>query len=221
MLPAVMPFSRINPSPRYLELVSLYRQMHQHGETFLGLRVKNTFRGSSLDAQLGRIKALITRTDAQTILDYGCGKGGQYQPRELTDGGGGRWPSVLDYWDIGEIACYDPACEPHDRLPEGKYDGVISTDVLEHCPEEDLPWIIEEIFGYATRFVFANVACYPALKRLPNGENAHCTIKPVPWWQDLVCEVAVRHPEVRWEFRLLVQVATADGTRITEQTIVG
>jgi hypothetical protein len=54
---------------------------------------------------------------------------------------------------------------------------VISTDVLEHCPGKvNVPWIVDEMFGYATRFVFANVAVIPAGKRLPNGENAHCTI---------------------------------------------
>jgi hypothetical protein len=66
---------------------------------------------------------------------------------------------------------------PFSALPEGRFDGVVCTDVLEHCPEEDLPWIVGELFGYARLFVFANVACYPAAKKLPNGENAHCTIR--------------------------------------------
>lgn len=216
-----MIYSRANPSSRYMDLQSMYRQMHLKGEQFLGTSAKATFPGFSLDAQLSRIKALIKRTGAQVILDYGCGKGNQYQPRVVKDTGGAKWPSVLDYWGIDEIVCYDPCYEPYSKLPAGPFDGVISTDVLEHCPGEDVPWILDEIFGYARRFVFANVACYPANKRLPNGENAHCTIKPVGWWQDLVRDVAARKAGLTWEFWLQYKVDTPDGQRTIEQKIGG
>lgn len=216
-----MNFSRANPSSRYLDLQSMYRQMHINGEQFLGTPAESTFPGFSLDAQLGRIKALIERTGAQVVLDYGCGKGKQYEPRVIKDGAGGQWPGVLDYWDIDEIVCYDPCYERYSKLPEGKFDGVISTDVLEHCPEQDVPWIIDEIFSYATRFVFANVACYPAHKRLPNGENAHCTIKPVEWWQELVRGISTRYPGVAWEFWVQFQIDSPDGKKSAEQKISG
>jgi hypothetical protein len=72
---------------------------------------------------------------------------------------------------------------------------VICTDVLEHCPEEDLPWIVGELFGYARLFVFANVACYPAMKTLPNGENAHCTIRPVEFWREIFQNAAAAASE--------------------------
>ncbi len=195
--------------------------MHQQGEQFLGTPPEKTFPGFSLDAQVGRIKDLVARTGAQTILDYGCGKGLQYQPRPISDGSGVQWPGVLDYWDIDEVVCYDPCYGPYSQLPQGKFDGVISTDVLEHCPEPDVPWIIDEIFGYATRFAFANVACYPARKRLPNGENAHCTIKPVEWWRDLVRDIASRYPGVEWEFWVQFQADTAQGKQYIEQKISG
>lgn len=216
-----MNYSRANPSSRYLDLQAMYRQMHRQGERFLGTPPEQTFPGFSLDAQIGRIKDLITRTGAQTILDYGCGKGRQYEPRLISDGSGAQWPGVIDYWDIDEVVCYDPCYEPYHKLPAGKFDGVISTDVLEHCPEEDVPWIIDEIFGYAQRFIFANVACYPARKRLPNGENAHCTIKPVEWWHDLVRGIAARYPGIIWEFWIQSQVNTAQGTHAVEHKING
>lgn len=56
---------------------------------------------------------------------------------------------------------------------------MICTDVLEHCPEEDIPWIVDELFAFARKFVYANIACFPARKQLPSGGNAHCTVKPV------------------------------------------
>lgn len=215
-----MSYSRSNPSGRYLELQSLYRLMHQQGEQFLGVPPERTFPGLSLKTQAARIRDLIARTGAQIILDYGCGKGEQYQPCQISDGAD-RWPTVIDYWDIGEVVCYDPCYEPYSKLPVGKFDGVISTDVLEHCPEEDVPWIIDEIFSYAVRFVFANVACFPARKRLPNGENAHCTIKPVEWWNDVVCAISCRHPGVVWEFWVQSQIDAPDGRHTVERKIHG
>ena len=66
-----------------------------------------------------------------------------------------------------------------------------------------MPWIVGEL-GYARAFVFANVACFPARKHLPNGQNAHCTIRPLKWWRRLVEGTARAHPGVRYEIRLQV-----------------
>lgn len=213
-----MNHTRANPSPRYRELQQLYRQMHEQGETFLGIPPDQTFPGKSLLPQAARIKRLIETTGALTILDYGSGKGQQYEPTQVTDGNGGMWPGVLDYWDVDEVVCYDPCYAAYSSLPEGTFDGVVCTDVLEHCPEEDMEWIIRELFAYAGRFVFANVACYPAGKRLPNGENAHCTIRPPPWWQDLFGAAAARRGDVAWE--VWIQWRQPDGTNM-EQKIGG
>ena len=117
------------------------------------------------------------------------------------------------WWGV-EVRCYDPAYPKFAELPTGRFDGVISTDVLEHCPEEDMPWILGELFGYANRFVFANVACFPARKHLPNGQNAHCTIRPLKWWRQLLSEIARPRPEVLYEFRLQLD---EDGPRGAER----
>jgi hypothetical protein len=211
-------YSRQNPSMRYRELQNMYRQLHDCGEPSLKLAPEQTFSGTSLLPQLARIKELVQRTGASTILDYGCGKGMQYEQRTLQAPDGSSYDGVVDYWDVAAVHCYDPCYEPFMRLPVGTYHGVISTDVLEHCPEEDVPWIVEEIFGYAERFVFANVACYPAMKHLPNGENAHCTIKPVAWWSALFLAAASARPVV-WQAVIQSRVETPQGPRLEEQVI--
>ncbi len=103
---------------------------------------------------------------------------------------------------MSEIRCYDPGYAPFSELPEGDFDGVICTDVLEHCAEEDMGWILDELFGFARKFVFANVACFPARKTLPSGGNAHCTIKPAKWWDAQVGRAAAARPGPASEFRL-------------------
>ena len=204
-----MTHSRRNPSQRFLDLVAQYRRMHLEGDTRHGLAPAETFDGRSLPRQASRIRNLIAATGAKTILDYGCGKGSQYRPAPVTENGVPRWNSIQEYWGVDAITCYDPGYTPFSRIPEGQYDGVICTDVLEHCPEQDLGWIIDELFGYATRFVFANVACYPARKTLPNGENAHCTIISVERWKELFESAAAKRPELLWE--LWADVPRAQG----------
>jgi hypothetical protein len=197
-----MTTSRDNPSPRYRELIGLYRTMHRVGDAAHGLSAEKTFPGQSLPRQAHRIRPLIARTQAKTILDYGSGKGIQYRPAPIKQEGVVRWNSIQEYWGVETIRCYDPAYEPHSELPTGRFDGVVCTDVLEHCPEQDLDWIIDGFFAFAEKFVFANVACYPAAKRLPNGENAHCTIKPAAFWKARFEAAAARHPGVLWELWL-------------------
>jgi hypothetical protein len=194
-----MQYTRHRPSERYQQLIVLYREMHLHGDRLRGKAASDTFDGRSLVPQAERIRRLIDQTGAKRILDYGSGKGTQYDPNPFVIEGHGKWDGVLDYWGVDELVCFDPAYPPYSRMPQAKFDGVIATDVLEHCPEEDMPWIVEEIFAFSTRFVYATIACYPATKRLPNGENAHCTIRPPHWWNELFSRTAARYADVRWE----------------------
>lgn len=214
-----MSYNRSNPSSRYKDLMVQYNSMHREGEKFLGLPAEETFPGHSLPPQAPRIKSLIDQTKAQTLLDYGCGKGQQYELSPIDIPGAGQWDSILDYWDIAGVHCYDPCYQPFSKLPTGKFDGVISTDVLEHCPQDDVPWIIDEIFGYATRFVFANIACYPARKRLPNGENAHCTIQPKEWWEKILKEISAKHPSVIWEVWVQSAIESPEGRKLIEEKL--
>lgn len=225
-----MAFSRDNPSPRYRQLAALYAQMHVEGETRLGIPAAQTFPGSSLAPHIARIKRMIDATKAKTILDYGAGKGLQYRPQKIVVDGRHVADGIAEYWDA-EVFCYDPGYAPHSALPKGVFDGVISTDVLEHCPEEDLPWILDEILGYATKFVYLNVACFAARKSLPNGENAHVTVRPPDWWAGLVRARTAARPHLTWQLHAAYQAngstaetmfsSATDAAAITEVSVEG
>lgn len=208
-----MTFSRQNPSPRYQELLAMYQQMHREGDARLNIAAADMFPGQSLPPHAGTIKQLIMKFGAQTLLDYGAGKGRQYLPMAVNVEGVGQFGSIPEFWGV-QVRCYDPAYPPHMALPEGRFDAVVSTDVLEHCPEADMPWIIDELFAYASRFVFANVACYPARKTLPNGENAHSTIQPVAWWQALFAAASARHGDIPYLVLVEELVTTPQGSGI-------
>ncbi|MDH4275482.1 MAG: class I SAM-dependent methyltransferase [Gammaproteobacteria bacterium] len=206
-----------HPSPRYFELLDQYKKLHQEGDVAKGVPGAEMFRGIRLLPQAPRIGQLAAETGATSLLDYGCGKAEQYTvPYDAPDGR--RWPTVLQYWGITQLQRYDPGYAPFSEKPTGKYDGVVCTDVLEHCAEEDMPWIFEELFSYAKKFVFVNAACFTAKKTLPNGENAHCTVKPPDWWIALFTATGRRYPHIIGEIQ--IQYMKQSGDTQTLETMI-
>jgi len=191
-------YSKENPSEKYLELVGLYKQLHDEGEKNLDLKAEETFQGISLPPQLSKIKKVIASSGSINLLDYGCGKALAWQEGNYLNIDGVQ-THTKDYLGIEEFYLYDAGYKPYSKEPQKKYDIVICTDVLEHISEVDMKWFISELFSYADKFVFANIASYPAGKILPNGENAHCTVKTVDWWKALFEEVAYSYNGVNWE----------------------
>ena len=203
-------YSRENPSARYTELVKLYRHAHELGQPEFGNRPEDTFAGEVRIQHASRISFFTKFCGARRLLDYGAGKGHQYDLNR-TD------VDLREVYGVTEITCYDPGHQPYSSLPDGSFDGVICLDVMEHCPEEDLPWIISEIIGYAERFAYFTVACFKAEKKLPNGENAHCTVRPPAWWKAIFEDVAARNPDVMIE--AILQEKNAEQMLITEQVL--
>jgi hypothetical protein len=210
-------YSRHDPSERQRELWRLYAELHRSGEQRLELAAEDTYPGVSLLPHVARIGELVRAFDARTILDYGAGKGRQYASGVLDPARYGGHDCVLDYWDVESVHCYDPCYAPFNSLPDGTFDGVVATDVLEHCVESDIPWILGEMFGFADRFFYACVASYPAKTTLPNGENAHCTIRPALWWAQALAAAAGARPQVRYEVWVQTPVAGAPGEMSSER----
>lgn len=181
-----MPFTKSHPSPHYRPLVDLYKQMH--------FGKQSRFPGYSVAPFVGLIRAILTRHEARTILDYGSGAGHQYRKVGVRVAGRLRFfPCLESYWGA-RITLYDPAVMDHLLPPEGTFDGVISTDVLEHVHEEDLNWVIEDLFENARTFVFASVAAHLASTLLPDGRNAHVTVREASWWYERFRAIAGRYP---------------------------
>ena len=191
-------YHRQNPSPVYLSLIDMYSELHINGDSRDKIDAQQMYSGKSIVPWISTIKELITSTDSHTLLDYGSGKGLQYQNLLLEGKNQSRYRGLQDYWKVDAIYCYDPAYPPYQKFPEKQYDAVISTDVLEHCNQEDIKWIIDEIFSLAEKFVFINIACYQASKSLPNGNNVHCIIRPTGWWDELLQSVVPSYPRIKY-----------------------
>ncbi len=189
-------FTESNPSKRYKQLLGFYETMHAHGRPDTGHDAKQTFSGVSLTEHIDPIAHLIKLSKAKTVLDFGSGKGKLYH-----DASGYQANSrykTIPSWGESLVTCYDPGYEPFSKPVDGHYDVVISTDVVEHIPEEDISWVLDKIFAYANHSVYIVAACYPAHKHLPDGTNAHCTLQPPEWWVGQIEQSARHYPAVNW-----------------------
>jgi hypothetical protein len=130
--------------------------LHQHDKVWPG---------RTLVQYIPEINQIIKEKNLSTILDYGCGKARHHDPS----------------WNADK---YDPAVPEYSKKPDGRYDLVICTDVLEHIPQVGLDYVIDDIFNYSDQWVFLSVCCRKAKQLLPNGYNAHATIESQKWWKE-------------------------------------
>jgi len=168
----------------------------------------HAFPGQSLHRWLKHIASLIRLTDSKTVLDYGSGKGEQYG-REVRDGPNILAPAIQDLWSVKSIRCFDPGVDQLDKLPDQNFDAVIATDVLEHVPESDVFWVVDELFSFADKFVFASIPCYRAAAVLPDGRNAHITIRPPLWWLGVFQSAQSRQPDVQFSTSYIIPIKGA------------
>jgi len=145
---------------------NLYLEMHKNADFFQGLQTLH-FKD--------KIKKLCEIYNANSLLDYGCGKGIQYHRHKLHE-----------YWNIKRLGLYDIGIAEYDKKPMEKFDIVISIDVLEHIEEQYVINVMKEIDQYALYAVLVNIATIPATKNLPDGQNAHAIVRPKEWWAKII-----------------------------------
>lgn len=140
------------------KLIQMYADIHA-GEEYGNTSVKNA----------RFIRPEIQLLKPASIIDYGCGQS-----------------RLLDELCLGypaDLRRYDPAIPAYSDKPSGVYDLLINVDVLEHIRDHDLDPIIEEMRSLCRNAILI-IDTRPAELILPNGENAHATIKPKEWWAE-------------------------------------
>ena len=184
------------PSEKYVELVEAYKNLHKE---------EDKFRGISLVPFAYDIYNILLHNNCKSILDYGCGKAIPYKKNHRDVDPKKKIPNfdkpLHKWWGIDELFLYDPAYPEHDKLPTKKYDMVICTDVLEHIPEEDLDWTIQELCSFANKTVFINVSTLLAKKTFKTGkykgENVHVTVYNHEWWLNKISKIWNDHKNLK------------------------
>ena len=178
-------YSAKSPSKDYLFLIEFYKKFHL--KTGFQDNSTNSYNGWATLFFADFLKNFIEINKCKTLLDYGSGKGQFYfEERKFNNK---IYPPISNYWNI-KPTLYDPGVNMHKNKPKNKFDIVISIDVLEHIPAQDLEWVIKEIFSFSKDIVFINVACYRAGKILDDGRNAHVSIFNPSKWNEIILKIA-------------------------------
>lgn len=111
------------------------------------------------------------RGQIKTVLDFGAGQGslGEYVLNNAVD--------INVKWTN-----YDPGIDKWNTLPEGPFDLVVSSDVLEHVEPDYIDATIDQLCELADKAQFHHIACDPCSSRLPDGRNAHLITEKLDWW---------------------------------------
>ncbi|NQV48023.1 MAG: hypothetical protein HQ504_09600 [Rhodospirillaceae bacterium] len=171
------------------QLVSLYEQMVRDGyDRTDGIKVDVAFSDFELRVYRPQLQELMAKFAVRTVLDYGSG-GSDWQAKGFDDSG----QSAIEYFSLENAYKYDPGRQLDERQ---KVDCVVSFDVLEHIFINDVPTVLRDLFSYAENLIILNVACYAAAAMLPNGENAHVTVRSADWWKGMVDSISIEYPQV-------------------------
>ena len=164
-----------------------------------------SFSGFGVLGEADELKDIVEQYNAKTVLDYGAGKGWQYKSQGfrkdlIKDPEARVNPRILEHTHVNRmfgidddnIDWYDPGLkfwDPHSRLKNKKYDGVICIDVMEHIPLQEIDNVLFNMLTRSNKFVFLAIACMPAKKRFPDGTNVHVTVKNPHWWRKRITDM--------------------------------
>ena len=119
--------------------------------------------GNDVKKYKNYIRDLVKLYNAETMLDYGSGRGEQYStavPYPTESFGTYTAPMTFDqYIGVTKVTQYDPCVTGIHVLPEisSRFDAVICTQVLGSIPDDDLPTVLGLLGTYATKFCFVSL----------------------------------------------------------------
>ena len=168
-------------------LVSMYEDMVLNGySTRHGEQISDTYNSFEIYKFRSALKSIFAQFQVESVLDYGSG-GCDWNKNNAFEG-----RSAKSYFGLEKVYRYEPSRQIDERR---EVDAVVCFDVLEHIFISDLPFIIRDILKRASKLAVINVACYEANALLPNGENAHVTIREPSWWKGIIDGISVEFPE--------------------------
>jgi mitochondrial fission protein ELM1 len=106
---------------------------------------------------------------------------------------GGRSGAADAAYGLRRVTRHDPLAGGNGEPPQGRFDAVVCRGGLELLSDDDVAWVVEELFAHARCVVYAEVADTGAAR------PAHARGARDPaWWYALFGSAGARHPEVHW-----------------------
>lgn len=177
------PFRADRPTARYRSLCALLKGSDAQ-ENIAGVR-SSTSHPSCTRA----VERLIAETASRTILFPSFGLDACALPCDDSDG----YAGVV-------IEAYTPAAA--DSHPVRTAGGVVCAHTLDFVPDEDVPWLLDDFFRRAQRFVSVSVSDSAHDLTLPDGGRLQARVRPASWWRTHLDTASRRSPKLRWHLRL-------------------
>src|SRR5262245_16642231 len=76
---------------------------------------------------------------------------------------------------------------------------VVSTEVLDYLPDEDVPWVLDELFRSARHKVAVTVTTAARTSVLGHGIDVSHRPRPESWWVAQLEAAGCHHPERHWQ----------------------
>jgi hypothetical protein len=162
-------------------------------------RTNRSFGGELVFPHAVAIRDLIRRLGCASVLDYGCGKGRQYEIVDETIG-----VPLEEFWGV-PVMKYDPAWPAFETKPVGKFDLVLCTHVLGSIPVADLPVITKRLFGYADKAIYVAEIIGPVRKKVFSRPD----LMPIGWSREQWMAALARKSPI--EVTLAFRSNTPDG----------
>ena len=186
---ALPEMAKLELSAKGKKLIELYGQMAAAGyDRVNGSRVEVAFSDFELRYYRNVIKEVFDQYGIASVLDYGAGGADWDLP-----GFHGEAQTARQFFNLNAVFRYEPARDIDERQVA---DSVVCFDVLEHVYVADIKPVVRDLFQNTGKLLIINVACYDAAALLPNGENAHITVRPPLWWKGLIDSVSIDFPKV-------------------------
>lgn len=133
-----------------------------------------TYSGMFLRPHAWYIAELIKRLRIKSILDYGCGKGRQYEWVSHDDATGVPKGMTIEQFWATPVYKFDPCYEPFAKPPagDGRFDLVICTHVLGSIPTDHLPTFKWEVYRHADKAVYIAEKLGPVGKKVFSNTDA-------------------------------------------------
>ena len=184
----------MKPSPAYHAALEASKHVHKGKQ----------FTGKFLRPHAPFIKEIIDRLGCKTVLDYGCGKGQQYEWVIPSTG-----QTIEQFWGV-TVTKYDPAYLPFAKEPEGKFDIVLCTQVLGAIPFVDRQWVVNRLYSFATKAIYISERLGAARKVLGDNSLRGADWSAAEWQFGVLPESGEAPVEVTLATRKIV-----DGAKIT------
>ena len=191
-------FSADRPSAQYNKLLTQLQAAAAEGRSSAPANVSVTPIARRLPKE---VLDLVTEAGAKSVLEYSIG--GDNKARGVVVGIDSISPGLA-------LSRYDPAAPALSARPSSRFDGVACIEGLDFLPDEDVPWVVDELFAHARRFVYATVSDCALTKRLPDGAQLDSRPRDRSWWYEHFETIAARYPEVHWK---LVTGAPQDASK--------